>query len=256
MSTPTRSAFTLIELLVVISIIAILASMLLPAVGMIRDMANTVKCQGLLRQFQLANLTYTTDNDGLPLYVTTGPLPANPAEQWQQWSFIPEFMDAMDFNIHNAPIPKGLYCPAVDPAQYGQWNFDTGPVVYNLPAHPFGPVDYSLGGWCYGYPVDKIRRKAEKVAFMDGEHWWTGGIEYSANPATDEYWSFVVVDQDSAAPGTSGQITIRHRGKLTVSFWDGHAGTFSTPQLRAWTNAGNNYWDDPLISSNFDPMAP
>lgn len=60
-----QAAFTLIELLVVISIIAILASMLMPAIGMVRSSARTINCGNNMRQFTLAMLTYTNDNDSM-----------------------------------------------------------------------------------------------------------------------------------------------------------------------------------------------
>jgi type II secretory pathway pseudopilin PulG len=58
-------AFTLVELLVVIGIIAVLISVLLPALGKARQSANLVDCQARLSQMGQAMSIYTTINKGL-----------------------------------------------------------------------------------------------------------------------------------------------------------------------------------------------
>ena len=57
-------AFTLIELLVVVSIIAMLAGILLPALSMARREGQRVVCASSLRQIAQVLWMYTADNDG------------------------------------------------------------------------------------------------------------------------------------------------------------------------------------------------
>jgi prepilin-type N-terminal cleavage/methylation domain-containing protein/prepilin-type processing-associated H-X9-DG protein len=64
-ATRTRHAFTLIELLVTIATIAVLAGLILPALGRGKAKAKCIVCFNGMRQWAIAAHTYADENDGL-----------------------------------------------------------------------------------------------------------------------------------------------------------------------------------------------
>ena len=72
--------FTLIELLVVISIVAILISILLPALAKARELANRAVCMANIRGIIQAMLTYGQSNNGV--FPSHGPIWTGADQYW------------------------------------------------------------------------------------------------------------------------------------------------------------------------------
>lgn len=78
---PYFAGFTLVELLVVIAIIAILATLLFPAIQGAIARAHTAQCLGNLRQIGAGFAGYSAENNGkLPYYSSNQPSP--PYKHW------------------------------------------------------------------------------------------------------------------------------------------------------------------------------
>ena len=74
-----KKAFTLIELLVVIAIIALLLTILTPALRQAKKMARDIVCKSNLHQWGIVFTSFFTDNDG---HTIGWPLGEETEEQW------------------------------------------------------------------------------------------------------------------------------------------------------------------------------
>lgn len=259
---PERTpAFTLIELLVVVAIIALLVSILLPALNNAREQGKTVKCAATCRELGKATVYYGMEYaswelpHSMPLGNPPGTATEDPYGAQYLWFFNPAFRIGLglpanrarpvSFFTHNVPL--NYVCPNARLAS------SESPPLFEGEASDL-PVEYqqlASINYSYGYnsthltasqrDVDKIRafreidikRPSEKLAFVDSVEWNVYGDNdynpyYGVNGETYD-WTHTT-NKGSA-------IAWRHArrgadGKLNVTFFDGHAETLSNDQVQ------------------------
>ena len=130
-TTVSKHLFTLIELLVVISIIAILASFLLPALSNAKQSAISLQCRSNLRHLGIATLVYTDENDS-----TT---PNAGGHTYIDLRWLEAIMPALGIDSFQQR-PSPIWCPTTQPYR--------NPAVYDWERRSYGFNPWlSSAGW-------------------------------------------------------------------------------------------------------------
>ena len=225
MSTAQRG-FTLIELLVVISIIAVLASMLLPAISQVREQARASRCKTSLRQMQMANVAYSTEwEDFVPMFYYAGG-PVSGSGWFENQPFLALCSDDVVSSGDQKLFPKRMLCPSSKPVG------DT-PVTLSYGYNPQVPnfkwnLNPNVG------PKAALSGSANRITFGDcldatmPNNGWTGFSNVSK-----DYWISGIPGVGPTSPEGVKRMfapAFRHRQYLNVAYGDGHvaASTYDT----------------------------
>lgn len=154
------SAFTLIELLVVISIIALLISLLLPALSAARFAANGVVCSSNLRQAGIAGYTWASDHD-------------------ERYPPIGYFQNTSLFSVEVLRGPSEpadvLQCPlAPELTRDYALNFVLSSVKPGEPNGPWGAGSEYYNDYA-AYTIDQVNHPDDKVWVIDSQATSAGG---------------------------------------------------------------------------------
>ncbi|MBN8527399.1 MAG: prepilin-type N-terminal cleavage/methylation domain-containing protein [Planctomycetes bacterium] len=241
--------FTMIELLVVVSIIAILAALLLPAIRLVRGAAQAAACAGNLRQIGLGIQTYAAEHDGalVPARIKKELTPAafiadDPATQWGgcYWYHQPllgQYLEFATTGTQAGSARQVLTCPAATGLK--DWLGNRITATLGLNALVANACDSEP------WPVRMLARlshpAARTVVAGDG---FAGSFDpgYGTTPSL-----YGVVDDDPAlSPFTTGTVNSasnwrrRHGRGANWLFLDGHVDHSATP--RADQLAGLSYY--------------
>ena len=236
----SSAAFTLIELLVVVSIIAILATLLLPAISMVQGQARSRTCASNLRMINIATMTYTAENDGILPYHEEGT-----EHGWRRKTedYLENLYVSDDFRsnaVYTCPhAVRDITNPwryhhrfsfhySINDAMHGIWR-TTDNDWFGAPANPKKPVALS-------------RVKSYRVLFADGNVNANGGLAYvldagGADPTSWQKGPWPVAGNtvllEQAMAGNDARRIIRHRGTVNQAHLDGHISTVSSMWLKS-----------------------
>jgi prepilin-type processing-associated H-X9-DG protein/prepilin-type N-terminal cleavage/methylation domain-containing protein len=253
----TPSAFTLVELLVVIGIIALLISILLPALNNARRQARTLQCAASMRQFGMANAMYANEQRGWCVPIRTAQNSNSPADQlvvgslaYQTWPMNPYLRKRL--GMPALPYAKTGAAPAIYATV--DW-YDTWPSNFLCPeatvaqdlkpgrvTNSFGFNRTSIGlpdslGTAYvkGLFVKQahVRPSAEKIQMIDANYWYVeaaGSVTPTPSWAADwtKCWN-IYGEREPNTPTFPISVAYRHKQGANMLFFDGHV-AYATKQ--------------------------
>jgi len=270
-----RRGFTLIELLVVISIIAVLMSLILPAIQNAREAARRTQCLNHLRNLGTAMHTYATAKRGrLPSYGYFLPNAAAPDLPLEGRSWVVELLGSLDQSGISDRWNKNLpWYDGTTPGLGGQTNLElsqTGISVLQCPDDPSalqkdGGLSYvvNAGFGTGGLNMGMIPTTPFDYANERGHNFNLAPYDFNGNMVTaaggDEYDRQVTRDcgvfHANLPAGTNGgtppaQYLANNQSQTLDSLYDGAATTIMIAEnLNAGVGVNGSSWADPTVLS-------
>lgn len=239
----SRRGFTLIELLAVIAIILLLASLLLPALRVVRDRAYAVTCRSNVRQVTAAIIHFGVDNQGHVVNPNwLGPGCAPPSGKFE-----PGWLSSNDNWAELSSLETGLLWPYTGNVKVYRCPGDPQPDpgdksrVYYWPYDTRMVTSYSMNGSVCSYGGRPYSNSVYDTWFVhqfkptDIVYW--EGDEFSTH--WGDWW-------DGANTPKEG-MTSRHWGNGSIACFDGHVELMPTNEYHtiAWGSGYNRFYNIP-----------